>query len=393
MTGKVDKSGKSGFKLRWLDPFRVEREGNYVPFFWYGMRTRHWLKLLASGGFRITYDRIPDVLGVTLLAPLSSALHYLSEAVFRRRAKAVEIVPPVFVLGHWRSGTTFLHNLIACDPAMAFPTTLECVFPGGFLVARPVLGRSLSWLLPEQRPMDNMPLATDSPFEDEFALVKLGIGSPYASLAFPRQGPPSPDYLDLSGLTDKARKRWEIGFLWLMRRLQFAKPGRRLIIKSPPHTARIRTLLKLFPDARFVHISRDPYEIYPSTLKLWKVLNSRVGLQHPTNDADWLPEYVLSTLPEMYAAYERDKSLIPPGRHVEIRYEDLISRPKATVDAVYAALDLGDFAPVGRAIDAYLATLGQYRPNTFTLRDCDRRAVEERWSAYFDRFGYERSPR
>ncbi len=84
---------------------------------------------------------------------------------------------------------------------------------------------------------------------------------------------------------------------------------------------------------------------------------------------------------------------IPPGRHIEIRYEDLVARPKATVEAVYAALDLGDFTPVGGAIDAYLATLGEHKPNTFTLGRADRQAIEGRWSAYFDRFGYERSPR
>jgi hypothetical protein len=240
--------------------------------------------------------------------------------------------------------------------------------------------------------MDTVPLAADSPFEDEFALAKIGIGSPYASMAFPRLGPPSPAYLDLSTLTDDQRSVWEAGFLWLMRRFQLASPGRRLIIKSPPHTARIRTLLKLFPDARFVHISRSPYEIYPSTFRLWKILNSRCGLQHPTNDDGWLPNYVLSTLPLMYAAYERDIGLIPQGRHVEIRYEDLVSDPRATLEAIYAALDLGDFRPVGQEVDAYLTRLGQHEPNSFTLEDSQRQVVRERWSAYFDRFGYERDP-
>ena len=97
MTDQTEQTAEPVFKLSYLNPFRArpKRVGGYVPFFWYGMRTRHWLKLLASGGFRITYDRIPDVLGVTLLAPLSSAMHYLSEAVFRRRAEAVEVLPPV----------------------------------------------------------------------------------------------------------------------------------------------------------------------------------------------------------------------------------------------------------------------------------------------------------
>src|SRR5687768_18104609 len=46
----------------------------------------------------------------------------------------------------------------------------------------------------------------------------------------------------------------------------------RSILKSPPHTCRVPTLLRLFPDARFVHIVRDPYAVYPSTLHLWRIL-------------------------------------------------------------------------------------------------------------------------
>jgi hypothetical protein len=48
----------------------------------------------------------------------------------------------------------------------------------------------------------------------------------------------------------------------------FLQQDKRLVLKSPPHTARVRLLREIFPGAKFVHISRDPYEIYQSTKRV-----------------------------------------------------------------------------------------------------------------------------
>ena len=66
--------------------------------------------------------------------------------------------------------------------------------------------------------------------------------------------------------------RWQQSFLWFLRKVTFACSARRtspgwpqgpqpLLIKSPVHTARISTLLQMFPDARFIFIHRDPLEV------------------------------------------------------------------------------------------------------------------------------------
>jgi omega-hydroxy-beta-dihydromenaquinone-9 sulfotransferase len=145
------------------NPFRAERFGGFVPFLWYGMRFGPWLRLLAAGRFRITLNRLPNIIGVTLLSLPTSLFHLLSEAIFRRRAQAIEILPPVFVLGHWRTGTTFLHNLLARDSAVAYPTTFECVFPSGFLLFERTGGWALSLFLPQKRPTDDVPVGRFTP--------------------------------------------------------------------------------------------------------------------------------------------------------------------------------------------------------------------------------------
>ena len=95
--------------------------------------------------------------------------------------------------------------------------------------------------------------------------------------------------------------------------------------KSPPHTGRVKVLLEMFPDAKFVHIVRDPLVIFPSTVHLWKTLYSSQGMQKPTFDG--LEEYVLANLTRMYERFETDRELIPAENFCEIRYEDLVADP------------------------------------------------------------------
>src|SRR5690606_8688957 len=120
--------------------------------------------------------------------------------------------------------------------------------------------------------------------------------------------------------------------------------NRRIVLKSPPHTARVRTLLEVFPDAKFVHIVRNPLTLYPSTVRLWKSLCDVQTLQWQRAEYDWLEEHVLDNLVRMYEAFERDRELIPPGRLVELRYEDLVSNPREQLRNVYDGLALGDFS-------------------------------------------------
>ena len=89
--------------------------------------------------------------------------------------------------------------------------------------------------------------------------------------------------------------------------------------------ARVKTLLEMFP-ARFVHIVRDPYTVFASTVNLWKTLYTKHGLQTPRYEG--LEEYVLQTFEQIYDKFERDRSLLGADQFCEIRYEDLVRDPR-----------------------------------------------------------------
>ena len=126
------------------------------------------------------------------------------------------------------------------------------------------------------RPMDDMRAGWDRPQEDEFALCNLGVPSPYLAWAFPNHGPVSDEYLDLRSLPAAEREAWKRAWRMFVQRVALVRSGR-IVLKSPTHTARVRTILEVFPDARFVHIVRDPLVLFPSTVRLWKIAERNAG--------------------------------------------------------------------------------------------------------------------
>jgi hypothetical protein len=234
--------------------------------------------------------------------------------------------------------------------------------------------------------MDNMEAGWSRPQEDEFAICNLGVPSPYLSMAFPNHGEVYPEYLTLKDLNAADRERWKAALLSFLKRVTLRTP-KRIVLKSPPHTARLQTLLEMFPDARFIHIVRDPITVFASTVRTWQALNYVQGL-HVPRDESWLNEYVLRMFEEMYESFEDDRCLVKKGQLFELRYEDLIEDPKGLLREAYDYLDLGDFSVAEPAIDAYLEETRDYRTSRYEVSPDLREAIESRWGPYVHRFGY-----
>jgi hypothetical protein len=120
------------------------------------------------------------------------------------------------------------------------------------------------------------------------------------------------------------------------------KSQRPLVLKSPTHTCRIKLLLELFPDAKFIHIRRHPFEVFRSMKKMLAIALRFWQLQKGDR-IDW-EERTIRQYREMYEAYFEERSLIPEGRLHEVSFEDLEADPMGQVRAVYQALRLPDFA-------------------------------------------------
>ena len=359
----------------------------YMPRFWHGMRLSTWSREMLRNRLAMSPSRVPMACAVTCVSAHNSALALADRAVYGRQAAAAKLAePPLFILGHWRSGTTFLHELLIRDPRHTFATTYQCFAPHHFLLTDGVIPRWTKFLLPKRRPMDDMAMGWERPQEDEFALQNLGVPTPYLSALFPNRGSVYRDYLTLRDLSPAARQAWQRQLGAFFQRIALRDP-RRLIMKSPPHTARIRTLLEIFPQAKFVHLSREPQSLYWSTIGLWRSLNEVSGAQVP-RDEGWLGPYVVETLQRMYAAYFEDRRLLAADQLVEMKYEDLIENPKERLRTIYQTLNLGDFPPVEGAIDAHLSEVRNYHANRHERDESVAAELREQWREYYEQFEY-----
>jgi len=343
-------------------------------------------KILAGGGFRVDLASWPECLVDLLFASGNSAAGLLQCLTVGRSAARTELTAdPIFILGHWRTGTTLLHELLALDPRLRVPTTYECLVPHHFLLTGGWLPRWIEFTLPRTRPPDKMRVAWNAPQEDELALVNLGVPSPYRTIAFPNNGPACDLWLELDALPAPQQRRWEHALVTLLRQLTYVRPGR-LVLKSPTHTFRLPTLSRLFPQARWINLTRNPLDVFSSTVKLWRSMYQRYGYQQPRFEG--LEEYVLATFERMHERLEATRPLAPAGALVDLRYEDLLAQPVEKIRNLYAALGLGDMDPVQPLIEQYFAERASYERNRHKLEPRWESAVRERWRPYFERYDY-----
>jgi LPS sulfotransferase NodH len=342
-----------------------------------GITFGDWLRLLRRERFRVDPVCWPRAAWITALSLWNAVA---ARAVGRRFGAAIaatRVEAPVFILGHYRSGTTHLHELMSLDPRFASPNRYQTFNPRTFLGTE-------RWLAPLVEPF-MLPRRVQ---EDEVAYLVLSRLSPYMDWCFPRSRSGYGRYLTFLDADAAEVAAWSASLVGFLKAVTL-RTGRPLILKSPTHTARVRLILDLFPDARFVHIRRDPYAVFVSTVGLLKAVRPVFRLQRRPLETD--QDAILRIYAEMYDAYFADRELIPPGQLVEIAYENLERDPVGQVRSIYEGLALGEFEAVRPAVEAYLASIAGYRKNRHpALDDATRRKVAEACSRSFDAWGYPR---
>jgi hypothetical protein len=352
---------------------------------WAGYGIPHWLQLLVRNRFAVGKGYRAVAVRNTLGCSVSSVLGLVQRFVYGNRIARTPIPePPLFVLGHWRSGTTFLHDLLCLDPRHTFPNAYECWMPRPFLLSERLVQR---WYpVHYHREMDNVEWSWNTPEEDEWAIALLGQPSPYLTIAFPNLPPAHPKYLDLEGVPPRQRDAWKRTLYRFLQALVYKRPGRP-VLKSPTHTARIKPLLEVFPDARFVHIVRSPYHAIPSTLNTFRLVYATHGLQEPNGVG--LEDMVFSTYERMFRRLEEGRKLVDPARFHELRYEDLVKDPAGRLGILYGHLGLGGFEEVKPRLAAYLEKLGGYETGHHQLPAELAAKIGQHCADVIQRYGYQ----
>lgn len=362
----------------------------WCPRIWNGMNMRAWGSLIGENRYRFSPSRVPSAIIASCTTVLPTLCEPLQRWLYGAQIEALPLAgDPLFVIGHWRTGTTWLHELLADDPRFATPTTFHCFFPNAFLVTRSWLRPLTSILIPPKRPMDDMGMGWDVPQEDEFAYLSMGLPTPYRRIAFPNEIPRHMDYLNMHGIPHREREAWKTAVRGFIKNLNFAF-RRPVVLKSPPHTGRMGILREIFPAAKFVHITRHPEEFIPSTIRLWAALDSYNGMQVPHHHD--LVEYVFSSFERLYRGFFRDEGLCGDSSHIHVRYEDLLTDTAGSLARVYECLELPGAEEIPARLDARKETTTVRKGTKYTLPVALREMIHDRCGEYMRRFGYAESP-
>lgn len=354
-----------------------------------------WWRLLTNPPARIPLAYWPRLAIGLLLALIITVITLPERLVFALRRRRTHRPAPVFILGYYRSGTTHLQFLLDRDPNLYSPLWYQALAPHGFLLSWFLLRVFLIPFLGNRRPQDNVAFGADVPAEDDFALCNYALASclpgrhilPEARAFYDR-------FHDLSRLTPAELERFRAALLGFLARVQVRAGRRRILLKSPSHTARIPELLRLFsgdgPPPVFIHISRKPEAVLRSNVPMQTDLNAIYHLQEPRTDADIEDRSIVEYLAteEKYLA---ERGLIPPGQLAEVRLEDLQADPLGEIQRIYRELNLPYTPEFEAGLLEYLDANRAFQPNRHAPPDPEKaRALAERLAPLAHAFGHDR---
>ena len=345
------------------------------------------LRVLSRAG-PIRASRLPQVT-IAMLAALGRLPFTLLEQAFVRMKfdDGTLAEPPIFIVGHWRSGTTHLYNILSQGSRFGYVSPFATALPWDFLLLGRMLEPLLARALPSGRYIDNVAVEPDSPQEDEIALANMTPLSFYHGLYFPgrfEQAFDSGVFFD--GCSTAEVESWQRTLRYFYRKLSLRQDGRRLLIKNPVYTARIGLLAETFPGAKFIHIHRSPYKVFGSMQNFYRALFAQFALQ----PYDHVPvdEVIFRSYGRMMDALVRDSAGLPSNQFAEIRFEDLQSQPLDTLSAIYDRLELNGFAEATPAFSDYLDAVRGYKKGSHRISADLQARIADRWQPYIERWGY-----
>jgi hypothetical protein len=349
----------------------------------------NWIKVLIENKFKIDWQFIPKAFYVTVMIIFVTPLRLIEKRKFDEKIKNIDVKKPIFIIGHWRSGTTFLHYLMGQDKNLGYTSTMDTLDPSIFLNYEKILKNIVSNSLPKKRPMDNLEMQADLPYEEEYAIANLSPYSFYHAWYFPRQIDRyfKRDVL-YEDVDESVIKEWKRVYSYFLKKIVYKHDGKQIMLKSLVNTAKIKFLLQLFPDAKFIHICRNPYNVYMSTWKLYNSILPLFSFQHVNKEN--FDKSILSIYKGIYKNYLEERRLIPKENLIEIKYEDFIKDPIKTLEKIYSKFELSNFEKVKPFFKNYVKKHENYKRNHHKIDDKIKEKVYREWNFAFKEFNYKK---
>lgn len=341
--------------------------------------------------------------GVSLKGLLMLPLYYLQiipaipfavlqQLIFGKSIRLTNLdKDPIFILGHYRTGTTLLQKLLASDKRFGTLTNYDSMFPSINLLmgkrGQKILQRIIQ-LLKIKNPFfhNSMVLLGEPAEEDDCLMNRASAYSAYWGLVFPRKWK---EWLNGSAQISKNEyvEGWRMEYLRLIQYATYRNEGRQLVLKNPPGTERIGLLLSLFPNAKFIYLYRNPYHLYYSVKNMWhKAILRYYSLQKLTEEEQ--DELIFGHFNYLTSKYEEQKMRIPDGNLIEISYEELMQYPFATVRKIYTKFGLPAFEDTSEDLRAQLKVEREYKSFEYSYDADTLKKIKAHWGRFANKYQY-----
>lgn len=318
----------------------------------------------------------------------------VQNVLFAKRIEKTEVTSnPIFILGHFRSGTTLIHKYLISDYRFGFLTYYDSLFPNTSLIFGKKVVKYIQFIANIFRiknPFfhDNIIKLTEPDEEDDYLMNKISPYSAYWGIIFPCHWE---QWLNSgSQLTEiDYINGWMKAYQKIIRVITYKCHGKQLILKSPPNTGRLRLLLTMYPDSKFIFIRRNPYEVYYSTLNMWKrAILKYYSVQKISEEK--LDEIIFGHYRHLMECYDRDKCLIKHGNLTEVSYEELRANPFSTIERIYTKLQIPDFQLAIKSLSDRIDHEKKYTTFHHNFSPEKLETIRMQWATYIDRWGYQK---
>ena len=351
-----------------------------------GSTLTNYLKLIKQG--HISSKFYTRIFLTTLVVLVSSPFHIWEWLFFKFKLRKFRFErPPLFILGHWRSGTTLLHNMLCADPDAGYITTYQSVFPNN-IASKLVFKTFMKINIPDERPSDKVKLNVDFPQEDEFAFCNMNHNGYYNFFYFPE------NYdtfykrsIGHEGLSNAEKQQWYKDYDLMVKKAVINTKGKRVIVKNPVNTARIKHLLKMYPDAKFLYIYRNPITVFLSTQRFFISLMPTLYL-HET-DNGFIDNMIFDVYKRLMNDYIDQKNLIPKENLLELKYEDFEKDPVNNLKNIYDTLLNENFEEKKSHFSRYFETIKGHKKNKYKIDATIIEEIKKEFGKYMEIYNFD----
>jgi hypothetical protein len=350
-----------------------------------------FLKIVFENG-GVTPRRIKNLPPWLIKTILFEPWRWIELAMYNKKIGQHRITKhPLFILGFYRSGTSYLHQLFAKDDRLGYHSNFQMVLPEIMLSSEKILLPVFEFICRSFNLKDSVhrvPLSFRFPGEEDAAMTtSVNPRGAQWGYFFPNMmNQQFQKYVLFENIAESEFELWKQEYVFLLNKISLANPNKQIVLKSPPNTARIKILLSLFPNAKFIFIHRNPYEVYVSNKRFWKVTQNVYALGR--TKLGNVNSIILETYSKMMHRYLLEKDLVPDGQLFEIPYEDLIQKPLESMRKIYQTIHLDDFDYCENKMKSFVERQKSFVRLEHEIPADERIAVTEKFEPFIRYWNY-----